>query len=84
VELKYTVIPVIIGATGIVTEGLRKNLETIPGIHSIDSLQQTAVLETSHLIRKVLQCETGSVSGGGHWCFKGSTGKKACDMRQQL
>jgi uncharacterized integral membrane protein len=41
---KCTVIPVTIGATGIVTKSLRKNLETIPGKHSIDSLQQTAIL----------------------------------------
>jgi hypothetical protein len=31
---------------------------------STDSLQQTAVLGTSHIIRKVLQCGTGSLSGG--------------------
>jgi ACT domain-containing protein len=30
-NLKCTIIPVIIGATGIVTKNLRKNLETIPG-----------------------------------------------------
>jgi len=53
-----TVIPVIIGATGIVTRSLRKNLEAILGKHSIDSLQKTVVLGTSHIIRKVLQCET--------------------------
>jgi len=35
----------------------RKNLETVPGKHLIDSLQKTAILETSHIIRKVLQCE---------------------------
>ena len=29
----------------------------IPGKHSIDSLQKTAILGTSHIIRKVLQCE---------------------------
>jgi len=50
-------IPVIIGATGIVTRNFRKNLETVPGKHSIDSLQKTAILGTSHIIRKVLQCE---------------------------
>ena len=33
------------------------NLEAVPGKHSIDSLQKTAVLGTSHIIRKVLQCE---------------------------
>jgi len=57
-NLKCTVVPVIIGATGIVTRSLRKNLETVPGgKHSIDSLQKTAVLGTSHILRKVLQCE---------------------------
>jgi len=56
-NLKCTIIAVIIGATGIVTRSLRKHLETIPGKHSIDSLQKTAVLGTSHIIRKVLQCE---------------------------
>jgi hypothetical protein len=56
--LKCMIIPVIIGATGIVTKSLRKNLEAIPGKHSIDSLQQTALLGTSHIIQKVLQCET--------------------------
>jgi len=56
-NLKCTIVPVIIGATGIVTGSLRKNLEVVPGKHSIDSLQKTAVLRTSHTIRKVLQCE---------------------------
>jgi len=56
-NLKCTIVPVVIGATGIVTRSLRKNLETVPGKHSIDSLQKTAILGTSHIIRKVLQCE---------------------------
>jgi len=38
-------------------EKLKKNLENIPGKHSIDSLQKTAIFGTSHVIRKVLQCE---------------------------
>jgi hypothetical protein len=54
---KYTIIPVIFEATGIVTRSLKKNLETVPGKHSIDSLQKTAILGTSHIILKVLQCE---------------------------
>jgi hypothetical protein len=70
------IIIIIIGATGIVTRSLRKNLETIPGKHSIDSLQKTDTLGTSHTIRKVLQCEAGSVSGGDHCWFKRSTRKK--------
>jgi len=58
VETKmYGYIPIIIGATGIVTRSLRKHLEAVPGKHSIDSSQKTAILGTSHIIRKVLQCE---------------------------
>jgi len=56
-NLKCTILPVVIEATGIVTRSLRKNSEAVPGKHSIDSLQKTAVLGTSHIIRKVLQCE---------------------------
>ena len=44
-NLKCTIVPVIIGATGIVTRSLRKNLETVPGKHSIDSLQRQLYLE---------------------------------------
>ena len=51
------IIIIIIGATGIVTRSLRKSLEILPGRHSIDSLQKTAILGTSHIVRKVLQCE---------------------------
>jgi len=39
-------------------ENLRINLEAVPGKHSIDSLQKTAILGTSHIIRKALQSET--------------------------
>jgi len=56
-NLNCTIIPVITGATGIVTRNLKKNLETVPVKHSIDSLQKTAIFGTSHIIRKVLQCE---------------------------
>jgi hypothetical protein len=51
------IIPSIIGATGTVTGVLKKNLEAVPGKHSIDSVQKTAVVGTAHIIRKVLQCE---------------------------
>jgi hypothetical protein len=51
-------------------------LEAIAWKHSIDSLKKTAILGTSHIIRKVLQCETWSLSGGDHPWFKRSTRKK--------
>jgi hypothetical protein len=56
-NLKCTSIPIVIGATGIVMRSLKKNLEAVPGKHSIDSLQKTAMLGTSHIIWKVLHCE---------------------------
>jgi hypothetical protein len=56
-NLKCAIIPVIIVATEIVTRSIRENLEAVPGKHSIDSLQKTAILGTSHIIRKVLQYE---------------------------
>jgi hypothetical protein len=38
-------------------EKLKKKFGSCTGKHSIDSLQTTAILGTSHIIRKVLQCE---------------------------
>jgi hypothetical protein len=38
-------------------EKLKEKFVNIPGKHSIDSLQSTAVLGTAHIMRKVLQCE---------------------------
>jgi len=52
------IIPVKIGATGRVRRSLRKYLEAVPVKHSIDPLKKTAILGTSHIIRKVLQCES--------------------------
>jgi hypothetical protein len=73
-NMKCFVIPVIIAATGIVSKHLQKYLETIPGQHSVDSLQKTAILGTSHIIRKVLQAESWSLSGGvHHWLKRRST-----------
>jgi hypothetical protein len=38
-------------------EKLKEKFGSCTGKHSIDSPQKTAVLGTSHIIRKVLQCE---------------------------
>jgi hypothetical protein len=54
-NIKCFVIPAVIGATGTVTGGLRKYLEEIPSKHSIDSLQKTTILGTSHMLRNALQ-----------------------------
>ena len=75
-NLKCTIIPVINGATGIVTRSLWKILEDISGKRSIDSLQKTAILGKSHIIWKVLRYETWSLIGGDHRWFKRSARKK--------
>jgi hypothetical protein len=69
--MKCMIIPVIIRATGLVTKGLKKDLEAVAGDRSIDSQQKTAVLGTANIIRKVLQCGTGRVSGWERHWFKG-------------
>jgi hypothetical protein len=47
-NLKCKIIPVIIGVTGIATKSLRKNLEAIPGKHSIASLQKSHTWNSTH------------------------------------
>ena len=42
-KLKCMTIPLIIRATEIVTKDTNKNLEAVPGKHSIDSTQKTAI-----------------------------------------
>jgi hypothetical protein len=49
-KMKCFVIPVIIGAIGIVTKELKKYLETIPGKHSIDSLQKKQLYWEHHTL----------------------------------
>ena len=56
--MKLIIIQLAAGATGILTKVLKKYLEAIPGKHSIDSLQKTAILDTLHIIREELQSET--------------------------
>ena len=51
---KTKVIPVIIGATGTVSESFRKYVRNIPGKHEVKELQKTAILGTAHILRKVL------------------------------
>ena len=50
-KVKTRVIPVIIGATGTISKSFRSN---IPGYHEVKELQKTAILDTAHILRKVL------------------------------
>jgi hypothetical protein len=53
-NLKTRVIPVIIRATGTISESFRKYVSNIPGNHEVKELQKTAILGTAHRLRKVL------------------------------
>jgi hypothetical protein len=53
-NVKTRVIPVIIGATGNVSESFRKYVSTIPGKHDVRKLQKTAILGTAQILRKAL------------------------------
>ena len=48
------VIPVIIGATGTISESFRKYVRNKPGKHEVKELHKTAILDTAHILRKVL------------------------------
>ena len=52
------IISVIIVATGIATKGVKKFGKHARKTFQVDSLQKTAMLGTSHIIRKVLESET--------------------------
>ena len=52
--IKTRVIPVIIGATGTISKSSRKYISNIPGNHEVKELQKTAILDTAHILRKVL------------------------------
>jgi hypothetical protein len=43
-----------IGATGTISKSFRKYVSNIPGNHEVRELQNTAILGTAHLLRKVL------------------------------
>ena len=49
---KVEIIPVIIGATGIVDNNIKKYIGRIPGCHNIYSLQRSGILGAAHILRK--------------------------------
>ena len=53
-NIKTKVIPVIIGATGTISKTFRTYVSNITGNHEVKELQKTAILGTTHILRKVL------------------------------
>ena len=53
-NVKTKVIPVIIGATGTISESFRKYVNKMPRNNKVEELQKTAILGTAHILRKIL------------------------------
>ena len=53
-NVKTKMIPVIIGATGTISKSFRKHVRKIPGNFEVKELQKTAILDTAHILRKLL------------------------------
>jgi len=53
-NVKTEVISVIIRGTGTILKSFRKHVSNIPGKHEVKELENTAILGTAHIIRKVL------------------------------
>ena len=53
-HLKPTVIPVVIGALGLIKKGTEKHIEKIPGKISLSECQKIALMGTAHILRKTL------------------------------
>ncbi|KAI5731215.1 hypothetical protein M8J77_006429 [Diaphorina citri] len=47
------IIPIVIGALGVVPKSLKENLQSLPGKFSINRIQESALLGTAYIMRKV-------------------------------
>jgi len=63
-NVKTRVIPVIIGATGTISNSFRKYVSDIPGNHDVKELQKTAILGPAHIFRKVLTLKNKRANAG--------------------
>ena len=53
--MQVTIIPIVIGAYGIVTKGLLKGLEGLEVGGRGETIQTTALLKTARILRRVLE-----------------------------
>ena len=54
-NMKVTIMPIVIGALGTVTKGLLKGLEDLEVGGRIETIQTTALLGTARILRRVLE-----------------------------
>ena len=53
-HLKTTIVPVVVGALGMVKKGIQNHLNTIPGEPNLQEIQKIVLTSTTHLLRKAL------------------------------
>ena len=53
--MKVIILPIVIGAFGTVTEGLRKGLEDLEVGGRVEIIQTTTLLRTARILRRVLE-----------------------------
>ena len=73
--MKVTIVPIVIGAFGAITKGLLKGLEDLEVDGQVETIQMTALLRTTRLLRRVLETWGGFLSLklqwkniSLHWC----------------
>ena len=65
--MKVTIIPIVIGAFGTVTEGLLKGLEDLEMKRCVETIQITTLLRTARILRRVLDTWGDLVSLKFQW-----------------
>ena len=65
--MKVTIVPIMIGALGTVTKGLLKGLEDLEIGGRVETIQTTALLRTSRVLRRVLETWGDLLSRKFHW-----------------
>ena len=53
--MKVTILPIVIGALGTITKGLLKGLEDLEIGERTETIQTTALLRTTRILRRVLE-----------------------------
>ena len=54
-NMKWTIIPIVIGAFGIVTKGLLKGLEDLEVGGRVETIQTTTLLRMARILRRILE-----------------------------
>ena len=54
-NMKVTIVPIVIGAFGTVTEGLLKDMEDLEVGERVETIQTTALLKTARILKRVLE-----------------------------